>query len=200
MHGEKSSSSPSNEMLHKGCKSLISIAKWRIYYINLMMIIQLLLLLFINIYRVFYICYIHGSTWKVMEYDIDTYWKNIILFLHGNSILQHYYSYYIGSYLHVVFNDECIQSSELSPGLKDILLLLKSQNMGIIYYIMESSEHSSSLKSYYYWSPNTWAFFVILWNHLSFHLVWKSYYYWSPKMIDFGRYFPSIYLNYQTFT
>ena len=32
IHGAKSSPSPYNEMLHKGCKSLTSIVKWSIYW------------------------------------------------------------------------------------------------------------------------------------------------------------------------
>ena len=69
----KISPSPSNELLHKECKSLISIAKWRIYCINLMRIIRIFLLLFINVYWLIYICCIHGSMRKVIKYDIDTY-------------------------------------------------------------------------------------------------------------------------------
>ena len=72
-------------------------------------------------------------------------WKNIILFLHGNSIFQHYYSYYIESYFYVIFNDECIKSSELLPSLK-VILLLMSQHVGVICYIMELFELLPGLK------------------------------------------------------
>ena len=137
-------------MLHKGCQSLISIARWRIYCINLMMIIWLFLLLFINVHRVFFICCIHGTMQKVTKYDIDTYLMNYLLFLHGNSILPHYYSCHIGYYLYVIFNDECIKSFELSPGLK-VILLLKSQNVGVICHILESSKLLPSMKVILLW-------------------------------------------------
>ena len=41
---------------------------------------------------------------------------------------------------YVVFNDECVKLSELSPALK--IILLKSQNVGVICHIMESSKLS----------------------------------------------------------
>ena len=91
------------------------------------------------------VCKIHINT-LIHNYFIDTYLKNYLLFLRGNSILHNYYSYYIRSYLYMVFNNEYIKSSEISPSLK-VLLLLKYQHVGVICLIMKLSELSPSLNS-----------------------------------------------------
>ena len=48
-------------------------------------------------------------------------------------------------YICVVFNDECIKPSKLSPSMK-VILLLKYQHVGVICLIMELSELLPSLK------------------------------------------------------